>query len=71
MKLEIVKTTEVDGIWYKILKDGRNIKCWSVGRLYTDAKAKNLALLEYQKMLDIAVHGISLELIKSTEIPEL
>jgi hypothetical protein len=69
MKLEIVKTTEVDGTWYKILKDGRTIKVFGQ-HFVTDEEAKTDALAEYQQMIKIAVKNILPEVIASTEIPE-
>jgi hypothetical protein len=70
MKLEITKTTEVDGTWYKILKDGRTIKVFGQ-HFVTDEEAKTAALAEYQQMIEIAVKNILSEVIASTEIPEI
>jgi hypothetical protein len=69
MKLEIVKTVEVDGTWYKILKDGNNIESFKVSESRPEEMARDMAKARYQQMIDISIKNILPEVIESIELP--
>ena len=65
MTLTLIRTSEPDGMWYKILRDGLTIKCWSC------IKGKeNLTHIEAELYFDNLVEAstVKIEIIKSVEI---
>jgi len=68
MKLEIIKTTETDGRWYKVTLDGACKEAFKICASQPDEQAKERALRAYQEYLDLAIEGLKTEVIKSTEI---
>ena len=65
MTLTLIRTSEPDGMWYKILKDGLTIKVWSC------IKGKeNLTHIEAEVYFDKLVEAstIKIEVLKSVEI---
>jgi hypothetical protein len=68
MKLEITKTTELTGTFYNVISDGWTVDRFKVTEERPDDMTKELAMKQYQRCLDVAVKGITTEVIKSTEI---
>jgi hypothetical protein len=58
MTLELIRTSEPDGLWLKILRDGFTVKCWQVphGSEYTahiEAEVYFDRLVESTKKMEI------------------
>jgi hypothetical protein len=68
MKLEITKTIELTGTYYNIKSDDVTVDRFKVTIERPEEMARAMALARYQQFLDIAVVGITTEVIKSAEI---
>ena len=68
MRLELIKTQELTGTFYNVKSDGFTVERFKVTEQRPDDMARDMAQAMYQQMLDIAVKGITTEVIKSTEI---
>lgn len=66
MKIELVRTEEIDGIWYKILQDKMNIKCWGESKLRTEAETLKIAEDYFNEV--VAKAKIKIEVLKSVEV---
>ncbi len=66
MKLELVRTSEPDGMWYKILRDGFTLKAWMIVK-----GMENTTHIEAEVYFDKLVETVKsykFEVIKSIEI---
>jgi hypothetical protein len=65
MKIELIRTEEPDGTWYKILVDGSVQKCFGM-RFISEEKARESAEAAFEKYVE--GKGVLLEVIKSVTI---
>jgi hypothetical protein len=68
MKIEIVRTQENDGDWYKVLVDGYNKGCWKVTDIQSENEALILAEKRFDELVSLAKRPELITVLKSIEI---